>query len=624
MPIKTKRDIVRSSPNLLPEPRQIQLTGGALLLAPDQLIVIKSPHPAALLFTAQEAQRALSLFADVIWHIHGAAPHAAASVPESKTGLVISVNSDTATAKPQGYTLSITAQGLTIVGSDESGVFYGVMTLSQLVRQYGPNLPLLEITDYPDFPARGIMLDISRDKVPTMQTLFDLVDTLAGLKLNELQLYTEHTFAYQKHPIVWEHASPFTGEEILQLDVYCRARHINLVPNQNSFGHMRRWLTHDEYRPLAEAPNGCDTRWGRFDEPFTLCPGDPGSIKLVSEMFDDLLPHFSSGMFNVGCDETVDLGAGRSKEECEAKGTGRVYLDFLLKIYQLVKARGLTMQFWGDIIMEHPELASELPRDVIALEWGYESDHPFNDHGAKFAASGIPFYVCPGTSSWNSIGGRTDNALGNLLNAAENGLAHGAIGYLITDWGDSGHHQPLPVSYLGYGYGAAVSWCLQSNRDIDIARATSLHIFEDASGATGKLAYDVGNVYRIFETRTFNATPYALGTLRPLAQLSIKTNKTEIKSALKEIDRLARSVPKLDMHREDADLIQHEFLFALSLMRYGVGRIVLAEAKDKDQKTMLAQLRADLRLLTKQHKKVWLARNRPGGLSDSIKNLQLN
>ena len=514
MPIKTKRDIVRSSPNLLPEPRQIQLTGGALLLAPDQLIVIKSPHPAALLFTAQEAQRALSLFADVIWHIHGAAPHAAASVPESKTGLVISVNSDAATAKPQGYTLSITAQGLTIVGSDESGVFYGVMTLSQLVRQYGPNLPLLEITDYPDFPARGIMLDISRDKVPTMQTLFDLVDTLAGLKLNELQLYTEHTFAYQKHPIVWEHASPFTGEEILQLDVYCRARHINLVPNQNSFGHMRRWLTHDEYRPLAEAPNGCDTRWGRFDEPFTLCPGDPGSIKLVSEMFDDLLPHFSSGMFNVGCDETVDLGAGRSKEECEAKGTGRVYLDFLLKIYQLVKARGLTMQFWGDIIMEHPELASELPRDVIALEWGYESDHPFNDHGAKFAASGIPFYVCPGTSSWNSIGGRTDNALGNLLNAAENGLAHGAIGYLITDWGDSGHHQPLPVSYLGYGYGAAVSWCLQSNRDIYIARAISLHIFEDASGATGKLAYDVGNVYRIFETRTFNATPYALGTDR--------------------------------------------------------------------------------------------------------------
>jgi hexosaminidase len=619
MQTKTKTEVVRSSPNLLPEPRQIKLTGGTLSLAPEQLIVIKVPNPDTLLFAAQETQRALSHFAGVIWHIHGTD-----SVPAAKTGLVISVNRDIAPPKPQGYTLSITTDGMAINGSDEAGVFYGAMTLSQLVRQYGQKLPLLEITDYPDLPARGIMLDVSRDKVPTMKTLFELVDTLAGLKINELQLYTEHTFAYQKHPIVWEHASPLTGEEIFQLDAYCRARHINLVPNQNSFGHMRRWLTHDVYRPLGEAPNGCDTRWGRFDEPFTLCPGDPGSIKLVGEMFDDLLPHFTSRMFNVGCDETVDLGAGRSKEECEAKGTGRVYLDFLLKIHNLVKAHGRTMQFWGDIIMEHPELVPELPSDVIALEWGYEHDHPFNDHGAKFAASGIPFYVCPGTSSWNSIGGRTDNALGNLLNAAENGLAHGAIGYLITDWGDNGHHQPLPVSYLGYSYGAAVSWCLQSNRDIDIARSISQHIFADASGATGKLAYDIGNVYRIFETRTFNATPYGLGTLRPLAQLSIKTNKAEIRSALKEIDRLARAVSRLNMHRDDADLIQREFLFVLSLMRYGVQRIVLSEAKEKDQKPLLTQLRADLRLLVKQHQKVWLARNRPGGLSDSIKNLQLN
>ncbi len=619
MSTKTKPSLVRSSPNLLPEPRQLQLNGGTLSLAPDKLIVIKSQPAGTLLFPAQEIQRHISRFAEFTWHIHGTD-----SVPEDQCGLVLSINPELAPARTQAYCLNITASGIAIHSSDATGAYYGVMTLGQLLRQYGATLPLLAITDYPDFPARGIMLDVSRDKVPTMQTLFDLVDCLAGLKVNELQLYTEHTFAYQKHPLVWEHASPFTGEEILQLDAYCRTRHINLVPNQNSFGHMRRWLTHDEYRPLAEAPYGCDTKWGRFDEPFTLCPGDPGSIKLVSEMFDDLLPHFSSTMFNVGCDETVDLGAVRSKEECEAKGTGRVYLDFLLKIHQLVKAHGRSMQFWGDIIMEHPELVPELPNDVIALEWGYEHDHPFNDHGAKFAASGIPFYVCPGTSSWNTVGGRTDNALGNLLNAAENGLAHGAIGYLITDWGDNGHHQPLPVSYLGYGYGAAVSWCLQSNRDIDIALAISRHMFEDASGAAGKLAYDIGNVYRLFATRTFNATPYGLGTLRPLAQLSIKTNKAEIKAALKEIDRLAKRVANLEMDRTDADLLVHEFLFVLSLMRYGVQRIALSETKETARKPLITELRADLRLLIKEHRKVWLARNRPGGLDDSIKNLQLD
>ncbi|MCL5995868.1 MAG: family 20 glycosylhydrolase [Chloroflexi bacterium] len=618
MPTKSKTESVRPSPNLLPEPRHLELAGGLLTCDAGKLIVVDSAHPDQLLFTAQEAQRALSAYAGVTWHIH-----ASEAVPTGATGLTIAISNHAANPNPQGYTLTIRAGGITITAADHAGAFYGVMTLVQLLRQYGDRLPLLDIEDYPDFPARGIMLDISRDKVPAMKTLFDLVDLLAGIKINQLQLYTEHTFAYRRHPAVWEHASPLTGEEILQLDAYCRARYIELVPNQNSFGHMHRWLTLDQYRPLAEAPNGCDTRWGRFDEPFTLCPGDPGSIQLIREMYEELLPHFTSPMFNVGCDETVDLGAERSKAECEEKGTGRVYLDFLLKIYDLVKQHGRTMQFWGDIIMEHPELVPELPKDVIALEWGYEYDHPFNDHGAKFAASGIPFYVCPGTSSLNSIGGRTDNAMGNLLNAAENGLKHGAIGYLITDWGDNGHHQPLPISYLGYAYGAAVSWELQNNRDIDIARAIGLHLFRDASGAAGKWAYEIGNVYRLFETRLHNATAYGLGSSRPLDQLNVTTNTGEVKRALKEIDRLARGVAKLDMQREDADLVRREFLFALGLMRYGTQRIALSMAKDKDKRALTAELRPILRRLVAEHRKVWLARNRPGGLEDSVSKLRL-
>src|SRR6185369_4793545 len=100
------------------------------------------------------------------------------------------------------------------------------------------------------------MLDISRDKVPTMKTLYELVDLLASWKINQLQLYTEHTFAYRNHEDVWKKASPMTAEEIRDLDEYCAERFIDLVPNQNSFGHMERWFEHPEYLQLAEAPNG--------------------------------------------------------------------------------------------------------------------------------------------------------------------------------------------------------------------------------------------------------------------------------------------------------------------------------------------------------------------------------
>ncbi|MCB0043612.1 MAG: glycoside hydrolase, partial [Caldilinea sp.] len=168
--------------------------------------------------------------------------------------------------------------------------------------------------------------------------------------------------------------------------------------------------------------------------------------------------------------------------------------------------RGKTMQLWGDIIMEHPELAPKLPRDVVALEWGYDAAHPFDEHGAQFAASGVPFYLCPGTSTWNTIGGRTENAVLNLQRAAVNGRKHGAIGYLITDWGDNGHWQPLAVSYLGLAYGAGLAWAVDANAAMDIPTVLDQYAFQDRAGVMGQLAYDLGNVYLKGKPRIHNST----------------------------------------------------------------------------------------------------------------------
>ncbi len=602
----------KNAPVLLPEPRHIELTGGTLKLSGDKFVVIPN---SSFLFEGEEAQRALSEYAGVSWPLN-----AAPTLASAKIGVHIEITpkQNSTDIKRQSYTLDITATHIHIRAISQTGAFYGVMTLMQLLRQYGNKLPQLHIQDSPDFIARGIMLDISRDKVPTMKTLFELVNQMALLKLNELQLYTEHTFAFQKHPKVWANASPMTGEEIMKLDAHCKRHHVHLVPNQNTFGHMRRWLTHDEYRPLAEAPNGCQTRWGYFAEPFTLNPLDPGSIALVGDILDEVLPHFSSNVINVGCDETVDLGEGASKEMVEEVGVGRTYLEFVTKINKLTKQHGKVMQFWGDIIMEHPELVPHLPKDVVALEWGYEADHPFDEHGAKFAASGVPFYVCPGTSTWNTLGGRTTNAIGNLLNAAEAGLKHGAIGYLNTDWGDSGHLQPLPVSYLGYGYGAGVSWCLASNRDVDITQAISLHLFDDTTGQFGKLAYAVGDIYTHAPDRTFNATAYGraiLMTQQEVRDASPKTpNNTSpktIKALYKAVDAQEKALNKIAANTPEHKLIKREYAWVLNAIRFGISKMTQSASASAQRKVIA------------EHKKIWLARNRPGGLEDSVKNIKL-
>ena len=193
-------------------------------------------------------QRALEQYAGVRWEVRAAAGLA------EREGVVASI--DRKIEKREGYHLTIGEERIGIVARDGAGLAYGFATLTQLVRRFGKRLPRLHIEDHPDFANRGVMLDISRDKVPTMETLFGLMDMLAEWKVNEFQLYIEHTFAYDQHRAVWKDASPMTGEEMMALDAYCRERYIDFVPNQNSFGHMERWLVHKPYNDFAEAPRG--------------------------------------------------------------------------------------------------------------------------------------------------------------------------------------------------------------------------------------------------------------------------------------------------------------------------------------------------------------------------------
>lgn len=606
---------------LLPTPRHLFLSGTNSQLLENGLIVIDSPDPQALVFTAHQLQQTLNQFTGVNWDIV-----AGKSVPPDQIRLALMIVPGSI-GHPQGYSLTITPERIDIVAEQPAGVFYAAQTLRQLLQQRGATLPLLRCRDWPDFANRGVMLDISRERVPTMQTLYDLVDLLAAWKINQLQLYTEHTFAYRNHPEVWAQASPITSEQILALDAYCHERFIELVPNQNTFGHLTPWLTLDRYRHLAEAPEGCDTRWGHFDNPFSLDPGNPGSLELVRSMLDELLPHFSCRQVNVGCDETVDLGMGASKARVSELGIGRVYFEFLMKIYHEVKARGRTMQYWGDIIMEHPELTPELPRDAIALEWGYEADHPFDQHGALFAASGVPFYVCAGTSSWNTIAGRTDNTIGNLRNAAKNGMQHGAVGYMITDWGDNGHWQPLPVSYLGFTYGAALAWSGDANHNLDMLRTLDVHVFKDSNSVMGRLVYDLGNVHQETGIQLHNSTSlfHILQASPEKIREFLSTGASQqdivanFQRTLNRIDEIMSPMERSNMQRPDATLVKRELSWTADMLRHACRRLFWALGETQVTATDLAQ---DAGRLIVEFSDIWHARCRPGGFEKSVARME--
>ncbi len=615
---------------LFPSPQHVEITDARFVVPDEPLVHLPPEHSSLLGATTERLTQALQSYglrfrwttataeAKITLHIHPA------SLPT-----------------PQSYRLEIDDAGIRVIGTDEAGLFYGVSTLTQLIHLHtratateSPTLPGLRINDWPDFPHRGVLLDVSRDKVPMMGTLYDLVEMLASWKINQVQLYMEHAFAYRGHEAVWQHASPFTGEEIEALDAFCRNRFVELVPNQNSLGHMHRWLIHEPYRQLAECPEGIEHPFSPAREPYGLCPVDPGSLALLADLYGQLLPHFSSRQFNVGLDETFDLGLGRSATLCGEKGEARVYLDFLHEIHRLVTRQGRTMQCWSDMLRQRPQLIGELPKDIIVLEWGYEADHPYVENSRLFAAAGLKTYVCPGTSSWNSLAGRTENALANIRNAAAAGRDTGAIGFLTTDWGDNGHLQPLPVSYLGLMAGGGVSWCSAdaTNHPQAMQPLLDLHAFRDQAGVMGRLAYELGNAYQRTGVRLHNSSALfrllVIADDGPLPSSLENLSILSLEETLACIDEVMAPLPRARMARPDAEVILREFCWVADMLRLAC-RLGIARLRQGAHEPISAlpiatrtDLADDLRVLIEQHRELWLCRNRPGGLDDSAGRLQ--
>jgi hypothetical protein len=348
--------------------------------------------------------------------------------------------------KPEGYLLEITPEGVLLLGADAPGLFYAVQTMGQLLDQAGRQLPALSITDFPALPNRGVMLDISRGKVPSVASLLELIDLLASWKVNEFQLYLEHTFHWPSHPKIGQGYDPLSAEDMLLLDSTCAMRHIDFVPNLQSFGHQGHLLRLKQYAHLAETKK----QW-------TLSPAEPGVYTLLDELYQEFLPNFRSPRFNVDSDETWDLGQGKSAPLVAQIGMGRVYLNHVLRLRELAQKYGRRIMFWGDIILHSPELIQDIPDDVTVLQWEY-GENPNEADVRKFADAGKKFYVCPGTNSWSAFFPRQREARRNISKLATYGVQYGALGLLNTDWGDGGHYNLQGLSFYGYAFGAAESW----------------------------------------------------------------------------------------------------------------------------------------------------------------------
>jgi hypothetical protein len=348
----------------------------------------------------------------------------------------------------EGYVLHVGKGGVIVGGGSAAGVFYGLQTLKQLVRGQGRDAYVqgVSIVDWPAMRWRGVSDDISRGPVPTVDYIKRQLRTFAAFKLNLHSFYMEHAFSSSEHPLIGPEGGSLTPAEIRELVAYAKSYHIEIVPEQQTFGHLHKALKIEKYNSLAEIPYGD-----------VLSPQQEGSYKLIADWYRELNDLFPSQFFHIGADETFELGQGQSREAARTRGVGTVYFEHLNRVRELLKPYNRKLIFWGDIALNHPDLIGSIPKDLIVANWDYSPRENYDSRIDPFKKAGLQQFVCPGVWGWNQIFPNVDNSSKNIINFVRDGQVAGALGMINTTWDDDGETL-FEHGWYGIVLGAAASW----------------------------------------------------------------------------------------------------------------------------------------------------------------------
>ncbi len=351
----------------------------------------------------------------------------------------------------EGYMLKITADRILISANTSRGLFYGVQTLRQLLREFQGKvgIPAMLVTDWPAIPVRTIMDDISRGPIPTNAYVKDQIRRYSELKINHMSFYIEHVVETEKHPGFAPTDGSITIEEFRELSEYAADYHIQLIGSFQSLGHAEKILSNPEFRHL-----------GATDRMFD--PMNPELIDFLRDVYREMAPAFSSEWFTPNCDEAWDLSRAELTGEAKQLGVARIYADHISRIDSTLAELGKRTVIWGDIILEFPEILDLLPENILIGAWNYDAAESYAEFIDPIRDAGFEFTVSPGILNSNRLFPDYRQAMVNIRNFINEGHEKGAAGVYCTVWDDGGPHF---FNHDWYGIAYTADQCWRPNRD---------------------------------------------------------------------------------------------------------------------------------------------------------------
>jgi N-acetyl-beta-hexosaminidase len=184
---------------------------------------------------------------------------------------------------PEGYSLSISGQKIEIKASTNVGLWYGLMTLGQLIqdaKDQNAFLPLCSIDDEPALAYRAIHLDV-KHHLEKKEYYYELMDRFAAQKINAVIVEIEDKLKYKLQPKVGA-PDAFSIEDWEAISDYAMNRNIRISPLVQGLGHASFILKHKEYEPLRDDPS---SDWA-------FNPLNEETYKVQFDLYEDALKAF--------------------------------------------------------------------------------------------------------------------------------------------------------------------------------------------------------------------------------------------------------------------------------------------------------------------------------------------
>jgi len=286
-----------------------------------------------------------------------------------------------------------------------------------------------------DFSVKGFHLDLRIQTMP-MPALKALAGDLHQKGINTLIMEWEASYPFQEDPQIANRYA-YTRAQIKDFIDYCHRLNIDVIPLQQSFGHVEYILRNNRYAALREDEHDLSQ----------VCPAQTALNKaLFTRLFKDLAATHASPYIHIGCDETHLLGhCPLCKKLAAEEGLSKLYFDHVKMLCDIVISLGKTPVLWADIALKHPEYLPLLPKQTVLVDWNYGWDfNQFGDH-SKLVSSGYEIWGAPALRSEpdNYYLERWQHHFDNIAGFIPQCRRLGYKGIVMTSWSTSGVYDPL-------------------------------------------------------------------------------------------------------------------------------------------------------------------------------------